>query len=134
MWIFADKHASKASLFSKKTHHIKRLSWHNLAASYEPVAEGIYQDLHDAEDTCYRMSISYQLESDDDVYPLEDILDQFLLHVIDFYANVPQRTTHQRELAGALEDLIACREIVGKTAYNQDFSDQGVVRTRLVIA
>ena len=64
---------------------------------YRSIEEGIYRDLEDEGDTCFRMPISFKLEEGECLqYPLEDILDEYYLHVSEYNAVV---------LAGELEDL-----------------------------
>ncbi|HYD91791.1 MAG TPA: hypothetical protein VEA37_09935 [Flavobacterium sp.] len=102
-------------------------------SQFRLVKDNIYEDLNDGDETKYRMTISY--ESDDDQYPLEDILDKFYLHVSDFLEleNEPESGFFKRELAGELNDLINAQAIIGRTVYNQDFLDGKDVRVRLVI-
>ena len=102
-------------------------------SQFRLVKDNIYEDLNDGDETKYRMTVSY--ESDDDQYPLEDILDKFYLHVSDFLEleNDPESRFFKRELAGELNDLINAQTIIGRTVYNQDFLDGKDVRVRLVI-
>lgn len=105
-------------------------------ASFRLVENGIYEDLGDSEDTKFRMTISFQLEDDaDEQYPMEDILDKYLIHVSDFFEDEEQAPNHYKhELAGDLSALQCAKEIIGKKIYNQDFrDDEGVVRVNLVI-
>ena len=52
---------------------------------YRSIEEGIYRDLEDEGDTCFRMPISFKLDEGDCMqYPLEDILDEYYLHVSEF--------------------------------------------------
>ena len=102
-------------------------------SQFRLVQDSIYEDMNDDDETKYRMTVSY--ESDDDQYPLEDILDKFYLHVSDFLEleNDPESRFFKRELAGELNDLINAQTIIGRTVYNQDFLDGKDVRVRLVI-
>ena len=102
-------------------------------SQFRLVQDSIYEDMNDEDETKYRMTVSY--ESDDDQYPLEDILDKFYLHVSDFLEleNDPESRFFKRELAGELNDLINAQTIIGRTVYNQDFLDGKDVRVRLVI-
>ena len=102
-------------------------------SQFRLVKDNIYEDLNDGDETKYRMTVSY--ESDDDQYPLEDILDKFYLHVSDFLEleNDPESRFFKRELAGELNDLVDAQTIIGRTVYNQDFLDGKDVRVRLVI-
>jgi len=94
-------------------------------AKFKLMQDAVYEDLTDEEDTKYRMTVSYELESEDDQYPLEDILDKFLIHVSDFFEseNKPNSNSYKGELAGELNDLLKAQVIIGKKVYNQDFLD-----------
>ena len=92
---------------------------------YEFVENGIYKDLNDEDDAKYRMTISYELESDqsNNQYPLEDVLDKYFLHVSDFYEseNNAETNKYKLELGGELEDIRKGQEIIGKKVFNRDF-------------
>jgi hypothetical protein len=104
---------------------------------YKLVESGIYQDLKDEDDAKYRMTISYELESDDsnNQYPLEDVLDKYLLHVSDFLEseNNEESNKFKLELGGDLEDVKNAKEIIGKRVFNRDFLDEGQVRAKLIV-
>ncbi|WP_241492462.1 hypothetical protein [Lacinutrix himadriensis] len=106
---------------------------------FKLVENGIYQDLKDDDDTKYRMTISYELESDNDTnnqYPLEDILDKYCLYVSDFLEteNNTEPNDFKLELAGELKDIKNGQEIIGKKVYNQEFKDEdGQIRVNLKI-
>ena len=104
---------------------------------YKLIGNGIYQDLKDDDDAKFRMTISYELENDNsnNQYPLEDILDKYLLHVSDFLENENKKDTNKfkLELGGYLDKMKDAQEIIGKKVYNQDFRDDGQVRVKLVI-
>ncbi len=106
--------------------------------NYQLVENGIYKDLNDKDDTPYRMMISYELESDNtnNQYPLEDILDKYLMYVSDFMEseNIPKSSKFKIELGGYLEDMKKAKIIIGKKVYNRDIIDKdGKVRVELVI-
>ena len=102
---------------------------------YQAEGLGIFKDLKDSDTTCYRASFSYKLTSENEQYPLEDILDKYYLHVTDFYENENLKDNYVlRELAGELSDLKNALEIVGKKVYNKDILDEdNQVRVNLVI-
>lgn len=105
---------------------------------YELVDKGIYLDSNDEDDTKYRMTISYELESDDsnNQYPLEDILDKYILYVSDFLESENEKGSNQFkiELGGDLKGLTDSREIIGKRVFNRDFiGEDGKVRVKIVI-
>lgn len=106
---------------------------------FKLIENGIYEDLKDTDDTKYRMTITYDLEPENDTnnqYPIEDILDEFYLYVSDFLEseNNSKTTNHKLELAGELDDLKRCQKIIGKIIYNQEFRDtDGQIRVNLII-
>lgn len=71
---------------------------------YQLIEMGIYRDLSDLNDTCFRMAISFELEEGESTqYPLEDFLDEYYLYVSDFI--VSDENTYSIELAGELDDI-----------------------------
>ena len=72
-----------------KNINLEKCQKYENAELYMLIEHGIYQDLTDEDDAKYRMTISYELENDDsnNQYPLEDILDKYLMHVSDFLEN-----------------------------------------------
>ena len=105
---------------------------------FKLIENGIYQDLSDDDDAKYRMTISYELESDDsnNQYPLEDVLDKYYLHVSDFLEseNKEESNKFKLELGGELEDIKKGLEIIGKKIFNRDYKDEnGQVRVDLII-
>jgi hypothetical protein len=104
---------------------------------YELIESGIYKDLTDEDDAKYRMTIAYELESDDsnNQYPLEDVLDKYYLHVSDFLEseNNSESNKFKLELGGDLEDIKKSKEIIGKRIFNRDFLDEGQVRVNLIV-
>ena len=76
---------------------------------YRFVETGIYQDLKDEDESSFRITLSYELESDysNNQYPLDDVLNKYFLHVSDFYEseNNPDSNKYKLELAGDLEDV-----------------------------
>ena len=102
--------------------------------NYELIENGIYKDLKDEDDANCRMTISYELDSDDSQYPLEDVLDKYYLHVSDFLESENDSNSNKvkQELGGTLDDIKNAQEIIGKKIYNQDFLDEnGQVRVNL---
>ncbi|MEL6919144.1 MAG: hypothetical protein AAFO99_15615, partial [Bacteroidota bacterium] len=105
---------------------------------FEPVEKGIYRDLKDKSDAKYRMTVSYELESNEtnNQYPLEDVLDRYLIHVSDFLEseNEPKSNTFKLEFGGYLDSLQKAKEIIGKRVFNREFiGDDGQIRVALVI-
>ena len=69
-------------------------------------------------------------------YPLEDILDRFLVHVSDFYAelNVPESDLCYLEFCGkTITSIQQLRSIIGKHVYNKAIIDSGTEYIDLVI-
>ncbi len=104
---------------------------------YELVESGIYKDLTDEDDAKFRITIAYELESDDsnNQYPLEDVLDKYYLHVSDFLEseNNNESNKYKLELGGDLDDIKKSKEIIGKRIFNRDFLDKGQVRVNLIV-
>lgn len=104
--------------------------------NYVLIENGIYKDLKDEDDANYRITISYELDSDDNQYPLEDLLDKFYLHVSDFLESENNSNSNKiiQELGGTLDDIKKAQEIIGKKIFNQDYLDEdGQVRVNLKI-
>ncbi|WP_286927707.1 hypothetical protein [Flavobacterium sp. UBA4197] len=104
--------------------------------NYELIDGNIYKDI---EEDHYVFALSYELEGEEDSqYPLEDILDKFLLHVSDFIDEDSYYTNREvtLELGGDLDDIKeAIDSIIGKRVYNEEYDDNdGVTRVKLVIA
>lgn len=105
---------------------------------YELVEKGIYKDLTDESEAKYRITVFYELESEDDSnqYPLEDVLDKYYLHVSDFLESENKDNTNRfkLELGGALDDIQKSQEIIGKKVFNRDFlGADGNIRVKLVV-
>lgn len=106
--------------------------------NYRFIEDGIYEDLNDESEQKYRMLITYELELDEtnNQYPLEDILDRYLMHVSDFLEgeNDPSLNTHTLELGGYLDKMKEAKEMMGKRVFNREFkSEDGQIRVELVI-
>ena len=104
--------------------------------NYKLIENGIYKDLKVEDDANCRMTISYELDSGDSQYPLEDVLDKFYLHVSDFLESENDSDSNKvkQELGGTLDDIKSAQEIIGKKIYNQDLLDEdGQVRVNLKI-
>jgi hypothetical protein len=107
----------------------------NDRSRYEPAEEGIYRDLHDKGGyATYRLAMAMeQEEGEDSQYPLEDILDHYLVHV-EVFLDAPAPGIFQAVFGGELDDLQNFKTIIGKRAFNEDFvDDDGKTRVRLRI-
>ncbi|WP_350287293.1 hypothetical protein [uncultured Croceitalea sp.] len=107
-------------------------------SKYRFIENGIYEDLNDDSGQKYRMTVSYELEFDEtnNQYPLEDILDRYLMHVSDFLKseNGPSSNRYVLELAGYLDKMKEAKEIIGKRVFNREIkSKDGKIRVGLVI-
>lgn len=104
-------------------------------SNFELIEEAIYNDLNDAGGyATHRMAMAMELENgDDEQYPLEDILDKFLVH-IEIFLESDYENTLQYIFGGELRHLQSLKSIIGKRAYNEEFVDEnGQTRIRLVI-
>ena len=98
---------------------------------YSSVEDGIYKTEEDGE-VLYVTSLSFVQEpeleeggsaAEISQYPLEDILDEFLCHISDFYEdlNTEQSQVCVQEFAAPdLEDIRKLRAIIGKHVYNKE--------------
>ncbi|MFD2822079.1 hypothetical protein ACFS5M_00255 [Lacinutrix iliipiscaria] len=104
---------------------------------FKRLKNNIYEDLSDSEKNRYRMTISYELESNENnVYPLEDLLNKYYLYVSDFLEseNDSKSNTFKLELGGELKDLKEAQAIIGKKVFNREYLDEnGQVRVQLII-
>lgn len=93
--------------------------------NYELIEDNIYKDL---EENHYVFALSYELEDEEDSqYPLEDILDKFLLHISDFIDEDRYYTESEitLELGGDLKDVkAAIAGIIRKRVYNEEYDDE----------
>ena len=91
---------------------------------YKFIENGIYEDLEDTDAAKYRMVMSYELETTEDKqYPLEDILEEYLIHVSDPLEdeNDVDSVKFKFEFGGELEDLKNAQHIIGKKVFNREF-------------
>ncbi|MFG6356450.1 MAG: hypothetical protein K1W26_06445 [Acetatifactor sp.] len=108
--------------------------------SYEKIADGIF-----SRDGEFFVSIRFEQEPEygEEIvsgqisqYPLEDILDEYMLYVSDFYEELNANAYPVRyvELAGGDEsDVRRACEMVGKHIYNRTVMKDGREYSRLVI-
>ena len=61
-------------------------------------------------------------EGDSSQYPLEDILDKYLVHVAEFLETDTEQE-FRYIFGGELESLQKLKLLVGKRAFNEDFTD-----------
>ena len=86
---------------------------YTIPSHYRSIEQGIYRDLKDKGDTCFRMPIGFKLDEGECMqYPLEDILDEYYLHVSEFILSTG--SYNAVVLAGELEDLQRAKCILGK--------------------
>lgn len=94
----------------------------------------------------YVTSLSFEQEPDFDEgsspkdisqYPLEDILDKFIVHVEDAYTeenNNSEKTCYIEFASPHIECIRELKTIVGKRVYNKVYTDEdGLERVKLVI-
>lgn len=100
---------------------------------YTKVEEGIYKILDDwNHKDLYVTSLSFEqepeLEEGEDAsyisqYPLEDILDKYLVYISDFYEDLNKedsKTCYQEFASSNLDDIKGLREIINKHVYNKE--------------
>lgn len=102
---------------------------------YKFIENGIYLDLKEKDVFKYRMTISYTQGTGkiNYQYPLEDILDKYLLYVSHEFRTIKNKFTI--ELGGDLDDIIKAKnEIIGKKVFNRDYlGEDKKIYTELVI-
>jgi hypothetical protein len=104
-------------------------------SNFQLVEEGIYNDLNDDGGfATYRIAMAMDLENEEDSqYPLEDILDEYLVHVEEFLNN-DENNSLKCVFGGELDDVQNFKSLVGKRVYNEKFVDEeGQTRVRLKI-
>lgn len=102
---------------------------------YQLVEAGIYNDLQDSgRYATHRMAMAMEPEEgEDSQYPLEDILDHFLVHV-EIFLDETEPGVFQCIFGGDRDNLQKLKTIIGKRAFNEDFvDDDGKTRVRLKI-
>ena len=109
-------------------------------ASYREVTPGVYQH-----GRSFCTSLSFEQEpkfgegssaADISQYPLEDILEQFCVHISDFYLelNKPKSSVCYVEFSGSkLECISNLLSIVGKRVYNKALYENGEEYAVLII-
>ena len=110
------------------------------ASDYTPVSDGIYS--HRGE---YVTALSFEQEpefgegrnaAEISQYPLEDLLDRFMVYVSDYFKemNVPGNMTCLLEFSGdSEEDIAELRTIIGRHVYNRECSSDGKISVDLII-
>src|SRR5680860_382494 len=104
-------------------------------SNFQFVEEGIYNDLNDDGGfATYRIAMAADLEDGEDTqYPLEDILDEYLVHVEEFLNN-DENNSLKYIFGGELDDVQNFKSIIGKKVCNEEFVDEeGQTRVRLKI-
>ena len=103
--------------------------------AYQLVEEHIYLDKNkEGQFAPYRMAMTMELEEgEDDQYPLEDILDKFLVHVEEFLESTDEKVCRY-VFGGEMDGIQKLKSLVGKRAYNQEYTDEsGETWIKLVI-
>ena len=110
------------------------------ASAYTLVSDGIYS--HQGE---YVTALSFEQEpefgegrnaAEISQYPLEDLLDRFMVYVSDYFEeyNVPETETCLLEFSGdSKEDIAGLRTIIGRHVYNRERVSDGKRYVDLII-
>jgi hypothetical protein len=97
--------------------------------------EKLYNDLK-SEDECgtHRIAMAMDLEDGENTqYPLEDILDKYLVDIEESLVSDQYRTV-KYIISGELESILDLKSIIGKRAFNKEFVDEnGKTRVKLMI-
>jgi len=104
----------------------------NDTSKYNVIEDHIYSD--SADDGNFKMAMPMELEEgEDSQYPLEDILDEYLVHIEEFLVSETEGV-FKCIFGGDLEGLQKLKLIVGKRAYNKEFVDEkGTTRVKFII-
>ncbi len=109
---------------------------------YQQVEDGVYEVVNKTDDMVdigeAVMSLEFKLEGeldevDERQYPLEDILDKYLLYVSHFIQDEPGEDVLVVEVAGGLDDVKRSKEIIGKRVALEEEMIDGAPYVRLVI-
>ena len=115
---------------------LKSRSRYKNTKNYKFIEEGIYLDLKATDSFRHRITISYVLldNTTNDQYPLEDILDKYLVYVSHEFKTL-SKDKFKIELGGDLEDLQRLKkELIGKKVFNRDYEgEDGKIYVDLVI-
>lgn len=104
-------------------------------SNFKLIEKDIYNDLKDNGGfATHRIALSMELEEGEDTqYPLEDILDEYLVHIEEFLTS-DKDTVQKYIFGGDLEDIQNLKSIIGKRVYNEEFVDEeGQTRVKLII-
>lgn len=104
-------------------------------SSYQLIEEGVYNDLNNEDGfATHRIAIAMELEDgEDSQYPLEDLLDKYLVHIEEFLDSDDDKTL-KLILGGDLSNIQDLKSIIGKRAFNKEFvDDKGKTRVKLII-
>lgn len=118
--------------------NIKKIALNKLQDSdqYQPFGSDIYKDLQDEGGfALYRLAVSMELETgESSQYPLEDVLDKYLVHVEEFLDGNTSGPVLKLLMGGELDSLRNFLAVLGKRAYNVNYTDDnGDERVKLVI-
>lgn len=102
---------------------IERPAWHTDATRYESVGEGIYRDPSHGNSVEAKLLLSFTYEDgDDSQYPMEDLLDEFLLSLsaeTEVHGDPQPGDRGWVELEGEIDGLRRAAALVGRTVRNQ---------------
>ncbi|MFK8104744.1 MAG: hypothetical protein AB8G15_19655 [Saprospiraceae bacterium] len=118
-----------------KNFKILELEKLNDTSRYKKIEEGIFEKIRD--DGRYSppcIALSMELEAgENSQYPLEDILDKYLVHVEDFLESGAPNI-FKYIFGGDLAGIQQLKMLIGKRVYNEEFLDEdGRARVKLVI-
>ena len=103
--------------------------------NFQLVEDGIYKDLNDVGGfATYRIAMAMEFEDgEDSQYPLEDILDEYFVHVVEFLS-IEESNPREFIFGGEFEDVKNFKTILGKRVYNEELiDDEGLTIIRLKI-
>jgi hypothetical protein len=105
------------------------------SSTYEWIEEGIYNDMKDDDRfSTHRIAMTMVLEEgENSQYPLEDLLDEYCVHVEEFIESKSENEP-RFIFGGELDNIRNFKSLIGKRAFNEDFMDEhGETRVKLII-
>ncbi|TDT32592.1 hypothetical protein CLV29_0172 [Naumannella halotolerans] len=112
-------------------------AWADDASRFESLGDGIYRDRQEGESGEPKLLLSFTYEEDDDSqYPLEDLLDKYLLSLsaeTEFVSDPQPGDRATMEFEGEVDGLRQAAALVGRTVRNQVTTTDGREYVSMVI-
>lgn len=113
---------------------IEQLAKHADTTRFESLGDGVYRALPGQE---HRVALSFTSEEGEGQYPLEDLLDEYLIHVTEDVTDFPTESDAGKrfviEFGGDLDGVRKAAALVGKRTRNEPIIEDGQEYIRFVI-